>query len=129
MYVRIGVTPGAASSNTEQASIVRGDGTGQPSIEGALLMVQVHPVLGCVAELDAALKDVADIDPAFMRPDDKAAALLALTRLVGQVEELRDRLLVSADDVAAQHGARDAAAWLAHEARLDRGGVRASLRL
>ena len=34
------------------------------------------------------------------------------------------RVLACADDVAADAGARDASAWLAHEARLDRGPVR-----
>ena len=92
-------------------------------------MTQVHPVFGCVAELEAALKAVADVDPTFMRTDDKAAALLALTRIVGQVEELRDRVLASADDVAAEEGARDAAAWLAHQARLGGGEARSALRL
>jgi hypothetical protein len=92
-------------------------------------MTQLHPVLGCVAELEAALKGVADVDPAFMPTEDKAAALLALTRLVGRVEELRGRVLASADDVAAEEGARDAAAWLAHHARLDVGHARAALRL
>ena len=92
-------------------------------------MSQVPPVLGCVAALEAALKDVADVDPVFMRTEDKAVALVALTRLAGQVEELRDRVLATAVDVAEQEGARDAAAWLAHRARLGGGEARRSLRL
>jgi uncharacterized protein DUF222 len=92
-------------------------------------MSSAHPVLGCVAVLDAALKDVADVDPTFMRIDDKAAALLALTRLAGQVEELRDRVLGCAADVAEQDGARDAAAWLAHHSRVAGDDARRSLRL
>ena len=89
----------------------------------------MHPVLGCVAEIEAALKGVADVDPVFMRTEEKAEALLALTRLAAQVEELRGRVLVAADDVAAADGARDPAAWLAHHARLDGVEARASLRL
>jgi hypothetical protein len=104
-------------------------GPGTRPIEGVLSMSQVHPVLGLTAALDAALKDVADVDPVFMRTEDKAAALLALTRLAGQVEELRDRVLATASDVAEQEGARDAAAWLAHHARLARSDARRSLRL
>jgi uncharacterized protein DUF222 len=92
-------------------------------------VTQPHPVLGLVTALDAALKDVADVDPAFMVTDDKAAALLALTRLVGRVEELRDRVLACAGDVAEQEGARDAASWLAHHARLGGGEARRSQRL
>ena len=89
----------------------------------------MHPVLGCVSEIEAALKGVADVDPVFMRTEEKAAALLGLTRLAAQVEELRGRVLVAADDVAAAEGARDPAAWLAHHARLDGGEARGSLRL
>jgi hypothetical protein len=90
---------------------------------------QPHPVLALADALDAALKDVADLDPGFMRTAEKEQALTRLTLLGGRLEELRLRVLASADDVAAEHGARDAAAWVAHEARLDRGESRRSLRL
>jgi hypothetical protein len=40
------------------------------------------------------------------------------------VAALRLRVMACADDVAAEAGARDPGAWLAHEARLDRGPVR-----
>jgi hypothetical protein len=90
---------------------------------------QPHPVLALADALDAALKDVADLDPAFMRTAEKEQALTRLTVLGGRLEELRLRVLASADDVAAEHGARDAAAWVAHQARLDRGESRRSLRL
>ena len=88
-----------------------------------------HPVLGCVAAIDAALKDVADVDPGFMRTGDKREALLRLTELSGRLDELRLRVLASAADVAEEVGARDQAAWLGHEARLDRGACRRELRL
>jgi hypothetical protein len=90
---------------------------------------QPHPVLALADALDAALKDVADLDPGFMRTAEKEQALTRLTVLGGRLEELRLRVLASADDVAAEHGARDAAAWIAHEARLERGESRRSLRL
>ncbi|MFL6003845.1 MAG: DUF222 domain-containing protein [Nocardioides sp.] len=90
---------------------------------------QPHAVLALADALDAALKDVADLDPCFMRTAEKEQALTRLTALGGRLEELRLRVLAAADDVAAEHGARDAAAWLAHEARLDRGESRRSLRL
>jgi Domain of unknown function (DUF222) len=90
---------------------------------------QPHPVLALADALDAELKDVADLDPGFMRTAEKEQALTRLTLLGGRLEELRLRVLASADDVAAEHGARDAAAWVAHEARLDRGESRRSLRL
>ncbi len=88
-----------------------------------------HPVLTCTSAIEAALKDVADVDPTFMRTEDKKAALLGLSRLVGQLDELRGRVLNAAEDVAAESASRDAAAWLAHHARLDRVEARGSLRL
>ena len=50
-------------------------------------MVQVHPVLTSVETIASALKDVADVDPAFMSTQDKKAALLGLSRLLVQVEQ------------------------------------------
>ena len=62
-------------------------------------------------------------------PRARGQALTRLTALGGRLEELRLRVLATADDVAAEHGARDAAAWVAHESGLDRGESRRSLRL
>ena len=90
---------------------------------------QRHPVLGCVAGVEAAVKDVADVNPAFMSTADKQAALLGLSGVIDRLEELRLRILATAEDVADQHGARDAAAWLAHAGRRDRGHTRRQLRL
>jgi hypothetical protein len=90
---------------------------------------QSRPVLAAVAAVQAALKDVADVDPVFMPTPDKKAALLALDRVSARLEELRLRVLAAADDVALDDGARDPAAWLAHRARLDRGQARRDLRL
>ena len=90
---------------------------------------QPHPVLALADTMDAALKGVADLDPGFMRTDEKEQALTRLTALGGRLEELRLRVLAEADDVAAEHGARDAAVWVAHESGLDRGECRRSLRL
>jgi hypothetical protein len=47
----------------------------------------------------------------------------------GQLEALRLRLLAASDDVAAESGARDAGAWLAHETRGDRREQQRDLRL
>ena len=90
---------------------------------------QRHPVVAAAAALEAALKDVADVDPTFMATRDKKAALLALDRVGAQLEELRLRVMAAADDVAVDEGARDVAAWLAHRDRRDRGEARRDLRL
>jgi hypothetical protein len=85
-------------------------------------------VVAAAAAVEAALKDVADLDPAFMPTSDKKAGLLALDRASGQLEELRLRVMAAAEDVAVDEGARDPAAWLAHRARSDRGQARRDLR-
>jgi len=88
-----------------------------------------HPVLACAQVVETALKDVGDVDPVFMRTEDKREALLRLTEVSGRLEELRLRVLASSRDVAEEVGARDAAAWLGHAARLDRGECRGDLQL
>jgi hypothetical protein len=90
---------------------------------------QSHQVVAAAAAVEDALKDVADLDPLFMPTSDKKAALLALDRSAGQLEELRLRVLAAAEDVAVEDGARDLAAWLAHHVRGDRGQARRDLRL
>ncbi|GAW48172.1 MULTISPECIES: HNH endonuclease signature motif containing protein [unclassified Nocardioides] len=91
--------------------------------------VQPHPVLAAMSAVGAALSGVAEVDPMYMSPDQKAAALLGLSTLVDRVEELRMRVLAGAEDVAAQQGTRDAAAWLAQRGRRDPGECRRQLRL
>ncbi|HEX6150563.1 HNH endonuclease signature motif containing protein [Nocardioides sp.] len=88
-----------------------------------------HPLLACAATMAAALKDVAGVEPVFMTTAEKQAALLELSRVTGQLAELRLRVLATAEDVAEETAARDAAAWLAHHARLDRSGTRRDARL
>jgi hypothetical protein len=89
----------------------------------------LHPVLAAAAVVDGALRDVVDIDPMYMSVEDKGSALLALSSVIDRADELRMRVLAAADDLAAEEGARDAAAWLAYHARRDPGECRRSLRL
>lgn len=88
-----------------------------------------HPVLACADQIAAALDEVADTDPGYLRTTEKEAALLALTQVVSRVEELRTRVLAVADDVAAAHGARHAGAWVAHQTRATRASGHADQRL
>ena len=67
---------------------------------------------------------VADVDPIYMAVEEKRQALLRLSSAIDRLEELRMRVLATADDVAAEEGARDAAAWLAHHGRRDRSECR-----
>ncbi|WP_240617196.1 HNH endonuclease signature motif containing protein [Nocardioides speluncae] len=88
-----------------------------------------HPVLACAAAIEAALGEVADIEPAFMRTSEKADALLALARLEVQLSALRLRIMAAADDVAVDAGARDVASWLAHETQASPQACRAEQHL
>ena len=71
-------------------------------------------ILTSIEVIDAALKGAADVDPIYLSTAEKAAALRLLTSEVDRLQELRLRVLASADDVAEEHGARSAGAWLAH---------------
>jgi hypothetical protein len=89
----------------------------------------VHPILGCAADVSAAVKSVAGVEPAFMSTPDKEAALVALTAARSQLEALTMRVLAAADDVAEAHGAARSADWLAAETRTTRCTARAELEL
>ncbi|WP_395693156.1 DUF222 domain-containing protein [Nocardioides sp.] len=91
--------------------------------------VSSHPVLAAAAAVSAAVSSVGEVDPVFMTVEDKAVALLELSRGIDRLEELRMRVLAASGDVADRDGARDAAAWLAHRGRRDRGECRRRLRL
>jgi hypothetical protein len=86
-------------------------------------------VVAAAAELEAALKDVADVNAAFLTTAEKQVVLVGLDRVASQLEELRLRVMAVADDVAVDEGARDVAAWLTQRARADRGQARRDLRL
>ncbi len=88
-----------------------------------------HPVLACAAEIRAALDRVADVDPSSMSTRDKGTALTELARCGNRLRGLMLRVLADADDVALDHGARSAEAWLAHETRADIGPSLAAGRL
>lgn len=86
-----------------------------------------HVVLRAAAEASAVLKGVADVDPVFMTVGEKEAALAALAVLDAQVAAERLAILAVASDVAEAHGARDVAAWVRSQARLDAGRPRADV--
>ena len=88
-----------------------------------------HPVLACVRDIQTWLADVADLDPTFMPTKDKASALVVLSKALAAASALQARLLASAVDVAFDHGARDAAGWLAAESRGDYRRMRRALEL
>jgi hypothetical protein len=86
-------------------------------------------VLSCLDVLEATLEDVAGVEPAFMTVADKEAAVLRAAGVETRLKELQLRVLASADDLAAETGQRDQAAWLSHHGRLDRPAARRDQRL
>lgn len=88
-----------------------------------------HPVVACAERVGQELAEIADVPVEFMSAEEKAAALVAVSAAADRVAAIKLRLLASADDVAAGAGARDAGAWLAHEARSDRHEQQRDLRL
>lgn len=78
-----------------------------------------HPILACADAIEAALKDVADVDPAFMRTSEKAKALRRLDRLESQLAGLRMRVMANAGEVAETTADHSVATWLAVETRTD----------
>lgn len=89
---------------------------------------QPHPVIRAAAEVEAAVKSVSDVDPAFMDTEDKRAALVGLARARDLVDGVLMRVLAASSDVADAAGSRDVAGWLAPTARLDAGLLRAEER-
>src|SRR5690349_5994208 len=83
-----------------------------------------HPFLRGVAAIAAAVEDAGAARPDLLSIPEKERALLELVRLESELAGLKLRVLGCADDVATEHGARDASAWLAHQALLDRGPTR-----
>ena len=88
-----------------------------------------HPLLACADTIEKALAAVLDCDPAYLDPDDKAELLLRLTRLLSQQEALRLRTVAAAGDLAAEHGCRRVADWLAPRTHTDRRAAHAQERL
>lgn len=81
--------------------------------------IAMHPILGCADVVEAALKDVAGLDPGFMRTSEKAEALRRLSRLEGQLAGLRMRVMATAGEVAEESADRSVATWLAAETRTE----------
>lgn len=88
------------------------------------LPVSQHRILRCVAGLKHELDEVSDAQAIYLTAPEKAQTLQDLARLESRLAALKLRVLACADDVADQAGARDVGAWLAHQARLDRGPAR-----
>jgi hypothetical protein len=88
---------------------------------------RLHPIVECAGDLRSTLKGVASVEPTFMTTGQKASALVALAAARSQLDELAARVLAASDDLAADHGLRDASAWLAVQTRTTRREARQDL--
>jgi hypothetical protein len=80
-----------------------------------------HPVLRFAAGLDTAVGKALAVEPAFMSAAQKGEALVALRRGRDRLDALILGVLAVAEEVAEDHAARDAAAWLAAATRTEHG--------
>src|SRR5262245_27206235 len=78
-----------------------------------------RPLVRALARVDAALDDVAELDPSFLSTGEKERALVGVQRELARLEGLRLQLVSAAGDVAEEHAARSAGVWLAAETRHD----------
>lgn len=65
----------------------------------------MHPIVSCATDLQAALKDVASVEPTFMSVGEKQSALVALAEARSQLDALAARVLAASDDVTCGSGA------------------------
>lgn len=88
-----------------------------------------HPLLAAMEVVEAALDEVAHVDPTYMSTAQKQELLIRRQAVAARLDELGLRVQVTADDVAADSGARDVAAWLDHHNRIGRPAARRAQRV
>jgi hypothetical protein len=76
-----------------------------------------HPLLSAIAALDAALDEVASVDPMFLTVEEKKVVLTGAAKARTRVEAMELRVLATADDIAVETGDRSTASWLANQTR------------
>ncbi len=84
------------------------------------LLPLTHPMLGSVHAVLEEVERAGQHDPAYLNTTEKRAALLIVTAAVEQLRAVQVRLLANAEDVAADTGARNVAAWAELAMRVDR---------
>src|SRR4051812_9828749 len=76
-----------------------------------------HPLLVTVAAIDAALDEVAGVDPIYLTTTEKQQALTGLSRVIARAQAQQLRVLGCAEDIAEVTGDRSTAHWLATATR------------
>src|SRR5690349_22199186 len=77
-----------------------------------------------IAAINAALDDLAGVDPTYQTVTERKARLTAISQVIAKAEADRLRVLAVSDDIAIETGARSTAHWLAAETRDGIGQVR-----
>ncbi len=90
---------------------------------------QGNPLLGQLAILEAAVDQAATGNPVFLTTGEKSEAIVRLLRLRDRLDGLALSVLAHAEDVAAEQGTRNPAAWLAHQTQTDYPTAAATTRL
>jgi hypothetical protein len=80
-----------------------------------------HPLVAAAQALAEVLDQAAAGNPVYLSVAEKESVLVELTRARERVQGLLLGVLAAAEDVAAEHGARSAPAWLAHRTHADYG--------
>ncbi|MBF4764070.1 DUF222 domain-containing protein [Nocardioides islandensis] len=77
-----------------------------------------------IAAINAALDDLAGVDPTYLTTGEKKNLLTDLSRVIARAEAARVRALAVAEDIAVETGARSTAHWLAAETHDGIGQIR-----
>ena len=83
-----------------------------------------HTVGVAVERVRETLASVAETPVHLLSVEEKADLLRELAAGEAQYAQLRMRVMAAADDVAAEHGQRDVAAWVAHQTNVEPSRVR-----
>lgn len=86
-----------------------------------------NPIVARLDELEALVDEAASGNPVFLSIREKNEAVTRLFRLRDRIDGLAMAVVAVSEDVAAEHGARSSADWLAHATRSDyRSAVRSA---
>lgn len=95
----------------------------------AQLIPQPHPILACAEQVQAAITEVRDVQPVYLSPAEKKAAVVELGKAAAMLAELQLRIVATAEDAANLALARDTGGWLASVTKADFPVSRAQARL
>src|SRR3954453_22760902 len=100
--------------------VLRGFGVGGRCLARAMSTTSRLPF----DRLDAALDEVAMVDPIYLTTTEKQEALTGWSRLIARAQAQQLRVLACAEDIAEVTGDRSTAHWLARESRDHPGTLR-----